>query len=295
MSVLLIDADGELWYTRQEELGVDCIKMPYAYNNETYYYDLGKNTDFRRFYDAVRGGTVPTTMALNPQEYVEILEPYFQKGEDVLYVSFSHAMSGTFDHLQTALKQLKEKYPQRKCTVFDTKSISLGAGIQMEYAAQLKNSGATDEEIISALEKFTDRVAVYFVVDDLNHLKRGGRLSGFAAFAGTLLQIKPILSMDAKGGLSVLQKVTGKKQALRTIADKVAAEHTGTEYSVYIVDADDPSEGDALANLIKEKRPEAKIVRQAVGPVIGAHCGPGTIGVIFIADKRPIPLEKDNG
>ena len=175
MSVLLIDADGELWYTRQEELGVDCIKMPYAYNNETYYYDLGKNTDFRRFYDAVRGGTVPTTMALNPQEYVEILEPYFQKGEDVLYVSFSHAMSGTFDHLQTALKQLKEKYPQRKCTVFDTKSISLGAGIQMEYAAQLKNSGATDEEIISALEKFTDRVAVYFVVDDLNHLKRGGR------------------------------------------------------------------------------------------------------------------------
>ena len=295
MSVLLIDADGELWYTRQEELGVDCIKMPYAYNNETYYYDLGKNTDFRRFYDAVRGGTVPTTMALNPQEYVEILEPYFQKGEDVLYVSFSHAMSGTFDHLQTALKQLKEKYPQRKCTVFDTKSISLGAGIQMEYAAQLKNSGATDEEIISALEKFTDRVAVYFVVDDLNHLKRGGRLSGFAAFAGTLLQIKPILSMDAKGGLSVLQKVTGKKQALRTIADKVAAELTGTEYSVYIVDADDPSEGDALANMIKEKRPEAKIVRQAVGPVIGAHCGPGTIGVIFIADKRPIPLEKDNG
>ena len=295
MSVLLIDADGELWYTRQEELGVDCIKMPYAYNNETYYYDLGKNTDFRRFYDAVRGGTVPTTMALNPQEYVEILEPYFQKGEDVLYVSFSHAMSGTFDHLQTALKQLKEKYPQRKCTVFDTKSISLGAGIQMEYAAQLKNSGATDEEIISALGKFTDRVAVYFVVDDLNHLKRGGRLSGFAAFAGTLLQIKPILSMDAKGGLSVLQKVTGKKQALRTIADKVAAELTGTEYSVYIVDADDPSEGDALANLIKEKRPEAKIVRQAVGPVIGAHCGPGTIGVIFIADKRPIPLEKDNG
>ena len=295
MSVLLIDADGELWYTRQEELGVDCIKMPYAYNNETYYYDLGKNTDFRRFYDAVRGGTVPTTMALNPQEYVEILEPYFKKGEDVLYVSFSHAMSGTFDHLQTALKQLKEKYPQRKCTVFDTKSISLGAGIQMEYAAQLKNSGATDEEIISALEKFTDRVAVYFVVDDLNHLKRGGRLSGFAAFAGTLLQIKPILSMDAKGGLSVLQKVTGKKQALRTIADKVAAELTGTEYSVYIVDADDPSEGDALANLIKEKRPEAKIVRQAVGPVIGAHCGPGTIGVIFIADKRPIPLEKDNG
>ena len=292
MSVLICDADGELWFTRQEELGVDYIKMPYSYNGETYYYDLGKTTDFRGFYDAVRAGTIPTTMALNPQEYVEIIEPYFAKGEDLLYVSFSHAMSGTFDHLNTALNQLHEKYPERKCTVFDTKAISLGAGIQMEYAAELKNKGASDEEIIDALKTFTDRVAVYFVVDDLMHLKRGGRLSGFAAVAGTLLQLKPVLSLDKRGSLAVLSKVQGKKKALRTIADKVIAELTGTEYSVYVVDADSPAEGDALAAMISEKRPEAKIVRQTVGPVIGAHCGPGTIGVIFIADKRPIELEK---
>ena len=292
MSVLICDADGELWYTRQEELGVDYIKMPYSYNGETYYYDLGKNTDFRKFYDAVRGGTVPTTMALNPQEYVEILEPYFKRGEDVLYVSFSHAMSGTFDHLNTALQQLKEKYPQRKLTVFDTKSISLGAGIQMEYAAELKNGGATDEEILAALNEFTHRVAEYFVVDDLMHLKRGGRLSGFAAFAGTVLQLKPILTLDSKGSLAVLSKMSGKKKALRAIADKVIQDLTGTEYSVYVVDADSPAEGDYLADLIREKRTDAKIVRQTVGPVIGAHCGPGTIGVIFVADKRPIELEK---
>ena len=107
-------------------------------------------------------------------------------------------MSGTFEHLNTALKTLGEKYPERKCTVFDTKAISLGAGIQMEYAAELKNGGASDEEIISKLEEFTDRVAVYFVVDDLMHLKRGGRLSGVAAFAGTLLSLKPILTFDEK-------------------------------------------------------------------------------------------------
>lgn len=290
MSVLICDADGELWYTRQEELGLDYIKMPYSYNGETYYYDLGKNTNFRAFYDAVRGGTVPTTTALNPQEYVEILEPYFQKGEDVLYVSFSHAMSGTFDHLETALKQLYQRYPERKCRVFDTKAISLGAGIQMEYAAELKNNGASDDEIISALQQFTNRVAVYFVVDDLMHLRRGGRLSGFAAVAGTILQLKPILTIDKNGSLAVLTKVTGKKKALRQIADRVIAELTGTEFSVYVVDADNPEEGDLLAQFITEKRPEAKIVRQTVGPVIGAHCGPGTIGIIFVADKRPIPL-----
>lgn len=294
MSVLICDADGELWFTRQEELGVDYIKMPYSYNGEEFYYDLGKNTDFRKFYDAVRAGTIPTTMALNPDEYVEILEPYFAKGEDVLYVSFSHAMSGTFGHLETALKRLRETYPERKCTVFDTKSISLGAGIQMEYAAELKNKGATDEEIIEALQTFTNRVAVYFVVDDLMHLKRGGRLSGVAAFAGTLLQLKPVLTVDNRGTLSVWKKISGKKAALRTIAANVAQELTGTEFSVYVVDADSPAEGDRLAEMIKESRPEAKIVRQTIGPVVGAHCGPGTIGVIFIADKRPVKLEAND-
>lgn len=292
MSVLICDADGELWYTRQEELGVDYIAMPYSYGGEEFYYDLGKHTDFRKFYDAVRGGEIPKTMALNPQEYVDILEKYFSAGEDVLYVSFSHAMSGTFDHLDTALNQLKEKYPDRKCTVFDTKSISLGAGIQMEYAAELKNKGASDEEIIEALKVFTDRVSVYFVVDDLMHLKRGGRLSGIAAFAGTLLSLKPILTIDENGSLKVFEKISGKRKALRKMAERVENELTGTEFSVYIVDADCPEDGDALAEMIKEKRSDAKIVRQTVGPVIGAHCGPGTVGVIFVSDKRPVELKK---
>lgn len=293
MSVVICDADGELWFTRQEELGIDCIQMPYSYGGEEYYYDLGKNTDFRKFYDAVRGGEVPKTMALNPNEYVEILEKYFSKGEDVLYVSFSHAMSGTFDHLNTALNILKEKYPKRKCTIFDTKSICLGAGIQMEYAAELKNSGASDKEILKKLEAFRDRIAIYFVVDDLMHLKRGGRLSGVAAFAGTLLSLKPILTIDERGSLKVFEKITGKRKALRKMADRVIADLTGTEYSVYVIDADCPEEGDALAEMIKEKRPEAKIVRQIVGPVIGSHCGPGTIGVVFVADQRPVPLTKE--
>ena len=295
MSVLIIDADGELWYTRQEELGVDCISMPYSYGGEVYYYDLGKNTDFNKFYTAVRGGEMPTTMALNPNEYVDILEKYFSKGEDVLYVSFSHAMSATFDHLQTALDELHGKYPERKCTVFDTKSICLGAGIQMEYAAELKNAGASDEEIIKKLTEFRDRSAVYFVVDDLMHLKRGGRLSGIAAFAGTLLSLKPILTIDERGSLKVFEKITGKRKALRKMADRVIADLTGTEYSVYVLDADSPEEGDALADMIREQRPEAKIVRQPVGPVIGSHCGPGTIGVVFIADKRPVPLTSPVG
>ena len=292
MSVLLIDADGELWYTRQEELGVQYIAMPYSYGGNEYYYDLGKNTDFAEFYKAVRGGEVPKTMALNPQEYEEILRPIFESGQDVLYVSFSHTMSGTFDHLNTALATLAEEFPERKCIVFDTKSISVGAGMQMEYAAELKNSGATDEQIIEALQRFTDRVAMYFVVDDLMHLKRGGRLSGFAAFAGSLLSLKPVLTTDENGRLTVIAKKAGKKVAMRMLVSEVIEQLTGTEYPVYVVDADCPDDGKWIAEQIRIARPDAQIVRQMVGPVIGSHCGPGTVGVIFIADQRPIPLKK---
>ena len=287
MSVLICDSNCELWYTRAKELGLDYISMPYTIDGQEYYYDLGEKTDFKDFYDRVRKGSVPITSALNPENYKEILEPYFAKGEDILYISFSHAMSGTFNQLNTALKELYEKYPERKCTVFDTNSISLGAGIQVEQ------EGASDEEIINYLKDFTNKVAVYFVVDDLMHLKRGGRLSAAAAFAGTLLGLKPMLTFNAKGGLDVIAKISGKKKAIRTMADKVINELADTDKPVYLVDADCPADADLLEQMIKEKRPEAKIVRQVVGPVIGTHCGPGTMGVIFAAEKRPIPLAQD--
>ena len=291
MSVLICDSNGELWHTRAKELGLDYISMPYFVDGEEYYYDLGEKTDFRKFYDLVRGGKIPTTQALNPEDYKRILTPYFEKGEDVLYVSFSHKLSGTFQFLNLALNELKEIYPDRKCTVFDTNSISLGAGIQMEEAAKLKQSGASDEEILAFLKDFTNRVCVYFVVDDLMHLKRGGRCSGLAAFAGTLLQLKPLLSMGADGGLTVLGKISGRKKAIRTLADKIITELQDEEkYNVYILDADCPEEGDKLRDLVLEKRPNAKIVRQIVGPVIGSHCGPGTLGVVFVGAKRPVPL-----
>lgn len=293
MSVLICDSNCELWYTRAKELGLDYISMPYTIDGQEYYYDLGEKTDFKDFYDRVRKGSVPITSALNPENYKEILEPYFAKGEDILYISFSHAMSGTFNQLNTALKELYEKYPERKCTVFDTNSISLGAGIQVEQAAILKQQGASDEEIINYLKDFTNKVAVYFVVDDLMHLKRGGRLSAAAAFAGTLLGLKPMLTFNAKGGLDVIAKISGKKKAIRTMADKVINELADTDKPVYLVDADCSADADLLEQMIKEKRPEAKIVRQVVGPVIGTHCGPGTMGVIFAAEKRPIPLAQD--
>ena len=292
MSTMIFDSNGELWYTRTEELGLDYISMPYYIDGQEYFYDLGKATDFRKFYDLVRAGNIPKTQALNPEDYKKFLTPYFERGEDILYISFSHRLSGTFQSLELALRELKESYPDRRCTVFDTNSISLGAGIQVEEAAKLRAKGASDEEILDFLKTFTDRVCVYFVVDDLMHLKRGGRCSGLAAVAGTVLGLKPMLSVGADGGLTVLSKIAGRKKAIRTLAEKVVEELTDESCSVYVVDADCPEEGDRLRDLILEKRPNAHVVRQIVGPVIGSHCGPGTLGVIFVGDHRPVPLEK---
>ncbi len=294
MSVLICDSNCELWYTYAEELGLDYISMPYIYRDEEQcYYDLGKNTDFKAFYSAVRGGVVPRTMALNPEDYKDFLRPYFARGEDVLYLSFAHAMSGTFGSLDVALKELKEEFPERKCTVFDTKAISLGAGLQVEAAARLKQTGASDEELLAFLHDFRDRLGCYFEVDDLMHLKRGGRLSAAAAVAGTMLGLKPILTFNEEGGLSVYEKAMGRKKAMRMLAEHCINEMTAPEYPVYVLDADCVEEGDKLAALIREKRPEAQIRRQTVGPVIGSHCGPGTLAVLFIGDKRPIPLKAE--
>lgn len=292
MSVLICDSNGELWHTRVKELGLDYISMPYSLKGEEFFYDLGEKTNFKYFYDTVRGGEIPKTQALNPEDYKRILTPYFERGEDVLYVSFSHKLSGTYQQLDAAYKELQERFPERKLKVFDTKSISLGAGIQAEQAAVLKQKGASDEEILAFLREFTDRVCVYFVVDDLMHLKRGGRCSGIAAVAGTILGLKPMLTIDEEGGLKVIGKLGGRKKAISTLANKVIEELADEEkYSVYIVDADCKEEGDKLRDLILAKRPNAQIVRQIVGPVIGSHCGPGTLGVIFVGKERPIKLK----
>ena len=153
MSVLLCDSNCELWHTRLKELGVDFISMPYTLEDKEYFYDLGEATDFKVFYDTVRQGKTPITSGLNPENYKDIIGNYFARGEDVFYISFSHAMSGTFNQLNVALNELAEIYPDRKCTIFNTNSISLGAGIQVENAAMLKQQGASDEEILAFLQK----------------------------------------------------------------------------------------------------------------------------------------------
>ena len=283
MSVFFTDTDCEMWFTDAEELGMNIIGMPYTINGHEAVYDFGKNTDIQAFYNDMSAGKVATTAALNVQNYIDYFEPVFAAGEDILYVHFSSQLSCTFDSMKKAVDMLLEKYPGRKFTSFDTLNISVGAGIQAIEACKLHNAGASDEEVVEFLQNFRDKVGIYFYVDSLQYLRRGGRVSAVSNFMGTLLNLKPILTVTSEGKLEKMTVVKGKKKATEFLFEKFRNEYLNDDrYEVYVLDADNKEVADEFAEKIRTSGKNVKIRRLPVGPVIGAHSGPGTVGCIFI-------------
>lgn len=285
MSVFFTDTDCEMWFTDAEKLKMNVIGMPYTINGQEYVYDFGKNTDFEAFYKEMRAGKVATTSALNTQDYLNYFEPVFKSGEDIFYVHFSSQLSCTFDSMHKALEILKEKYPERKLIEFDTLSISIGAGIQAIEACKLHNSGASDEQVLEFLKTFREKIGLYFYVDSLQYLRRGGRISAVSNVMGTLLNLKPILTVTDDGKLEKLTVVKGKKKAIDFLYEKFNKEYLNDDkYEIYILDASNKEVGDELAEKIRNSGKNVKIRRFEVGPVIGAHAGPGTVGIIFVKE-----------
>lgn len=283
MSKFFCDTNCELWYTEAEALGVNVIRMPYTIDNDMYFYDLGKDTDLKWFFDKMRAGATAKTQALNSAEYLEYFEPVLASGEDIIYVTFSHEMSGTFNSMNTAINELKEKYPDRKITVCDSRNISLGAGYVVKESAKLHNAGASDEEIVSFVESFKTRVKTSFTVDDLKYLVRGGRLSAIAGAMGTILQLKPIIE-TIDGKLQSTAKANGRKKSIRSLIDKLEEYKADLSYDLTIIHADCEDEANFFKAQIMEKYPTANVCINKVGPVIGAHCGPNTLGLIFVGE-----------
>ena len=284
MSVIFTDSNCELSWKTIEELGVELIKMPYTLENEEYYYDDGKDQSFKCIYDKMRKGAVAITSALSPQNYVDYFEPFFKKGEDILYIAFSDKLSGTFNYLGMALEELKEKHPERKFTRFNTASISYGGGIQVIEAVKLQKQGLSDEEIVAKLEEFKNKVRIYFYVDSLTYLRRGGRISSASAVFGGMLNIKPILTCK-DGSLLKLTTVKGQKKAIAKIVELFMSDvDLSYDGSFYIIDADAKDSARELnAELEKACGGKAKFETNDIGPVITAHAGPGTLGLIYVA------------
>lgn len=287
MYKLFCDSNCELWHTVVERLGLNVIRMPYIIENNEYFYDLGKDTDFKAFYSAMRGGTVPKTSALNEYDYIEYFEPVLAAGYDVLYITFSHAMSATFMAMDMAVADLKKKYPDREIRAIDTKTISLGAGFIVYYAALKYGEGATMDELTAYVNELIPRTATYFAVDNFTYLYRGGRVSGISRVIGNLFGIKPILYFNEEGKIVTADKQKGFKKAVASLLSRLEEKGDDADkYKIFVLQADCEEVAQAFVADIKAKYPAADVVLQPVGPVIGSHCGPGTLGLIFHAKER---------
>ena len=287
MYQLFCDSNCELWYTTVKELGLNVIRMPYTLAGQEYFYDMGEKTDLTAFFDAMKGGEVPKTSALNEEIYIEYFEPVLKKGEDIFYVTFSHAMSKTFDAMDRAIKTLKEKYPDREIRTVDTRSISMGCGFVVYYAALKYKEGATMDELEAYVKELSAHTATYFAVEDLTYLYRGGRVSGLSKVFGNLLNIKPVLHFDDEGRIVNIAKEKGVRRALSSMIGYMKAKGQDVDkYKIVVIHADYKEVAERFVENIKAEYPAADVVLQYVGPVIGAHCGPGTVGLIFHCSER---------
>ncbi len=287
MYQLFCDSNCELWHTTVEELGLNLIRMPYTMGGEERFYDMGKEHDFKDFFDAMRKGATPKTSALNEYAYMQYFEPILARGEDIYYITFSHQMSGTFNAMKNVIAQLKEKYPEREIRFKDSKLISLGSGFITYYGALKYKDGATMDELDAYLDGLIEHTATYFVVDDLTYLYRGGRVSGVSKVVGNLLGIKPILYFNEEGKILNINKVKGMKKALAALIGYMKSKGSELDkYKVFVLQADCEKEAEEFVASIKAQFGELDITIQPVGPVIGAHCGPGTIGLIFHATEK---------
>ena len=286
--VFMTDSDSDLPYQYVDELGLSMVYMPYMVDGKEYLDDLGRGGKQKEYYDNMRNGAAPVTSLLPTAVYVDYFEPCFQGGMDILFLAFSSQLSSTIHNIYAAREELLVKYPERKMIVVDTLSISAPQTILILCAHAMYREGKTMEEIAQWVEVNKLRTHAWITVDDLKYLRRGGRISAVAATMGTVLDLKPIIVLNREGKLVSVDKIQGRKRALRVIADKVVENaDDNTNEKVVIMHADALEDAERLAVLIRERLPKIKEIEIIfVGPVIGAHCGPGTVAACFLGKER---------
>lgn len=259
---------------------VHIIPMQLTIGGETYTYGPGGTIDTRKFYAMQRAGAYAATTQIAPDTYFRHFEPALRAGLDILYLGFSSAMSGTFQTARLCARELREQYPGRKIVCVDTRCASVGEGLLVCEAARRQAEGYSLEQLANWAACSQCHICHWFTVDVLDHLRHGGRISSAAAAFGTALQIKPLLHVDPDGRLAVLEKPRGRKQAIRAQLTRMEASwapEIGT--SVNIGHGDCLEAAQQLEEAVRRQFPQAKTEITDIGPIIGAHTGPGMLAV----------------
>ena len=289
MYTLFTDTDTDINKVEAKYYGYKLISMPYILNEkEIKPYEDFEEFDYKAFYDTLRKGALPKTCAISPETYREYFEPEFEKGNDILYVHFSKAMSGTFNAMNIAVEELKEKYPERKFYTIDTKGITILSYNIVKCIGELYREGKTIEEILEWAEKEVDHFATYFFADNLKFFKRSGRVTNVSATMGDIIGIKPIIYMNFDGQMTNIGKVRGRKAALNKLVQYVEELNVDIyDHSIVIGHTDALNLAKELGNkLIEKYGANLNIEYVVVNPTAGSHCGPDTIGVCFYAKHK---------
>ena len=266
--------------------GVSCTDLTLTFQGEDKEYACPE-IPITEFYEKMRRGGVAKTAAANIATFVKAFEPYLQQGQDILYLGFSSGLSTTYNSARIAAQQLGQKYPERKLLAVDTLAASAGQGLLLYLAAQKKAQGASVTETAAYIEGLIPKLAHWFTVDDLEYLKRGGRVSPTVAFVGGLLGIKPVLHVDDEGHLIKVSTARGRKRSLEALADKYGElALTPGEGAVFISHGDCLPDAQALAEILKARFGVTVELIADIGPIIGAHSGPGTLALFFLANQR---------
>ncbi len=289
MLILFTDTDTDMTPIVAQKYGYHLISMPYNLNDvEIFPYEDWEEFDYKTYYNQLREGVIPTTCAISPLKYIEYFEPHFKNGDDILYVHFSKAMSGTFNALNIALEELKEKYPERKLYTIDTKGITICSYNILLEIGELYKNGKNVEEIIAWSNQEIDKFAIYFYADDLKFFGRSGRVSNFSATMGNILGIHPIIHINQDGIMTNLTKAKGRMNSLKKIIEYVInLEENIKDHKVIIGHTDNLELAKKLAEMLKEQFGENLDIEYImVNPTAGAHCGPDGVGVCFHAKHR---------
>lgn len=286
--VILTDSSVDLGPDLVAQYDIHVLPLSFTIQGVTYQdFPDHRDMDPRVFYDMLRKEETATTAAVNMDQYIQALEPLLQAGRDVLILAFSSGLSMTYNASSMAVAELRDKYPDRKLYTVDTLCASLGHGLLVWMAAKEREKGRSIEEVRDWVVSNKLNICHQFTVDDLHFLKRGGRISATTAVVGSMLQIKPVLHVDNEGHLVNIGKARGRHNALKALVDRM--EQTAIdprEQTVFISHGDCPEDAELVAQMVKDRFGVQNVYINYVGPVIGAHSGPGTVALFYYGIER---------
>ena len=285
---ILTDSSADLGEDLVREMDIQVLPLSFTIQDKTYHnYPDNRELDPLVFYQMLREGQTATTAAVNVEQYLQAMEAELQAGRDVLVLAFSSGLSATYNSSSVAADELREKYPDRKIYTVDTLCASLGQGLLVWMAAKERAAGKTIDEVRDWAVGHKMSICHQFTVDDLHFLKRGGRISSTTAFVGSMLQIKPVLHVDNDGKLMTVAKARGRRAALKALVDKM--EQTAIDpkdQTVFISHGDCLEDAQLVAQMVKDRFGVEHVYMNYVGPVIGAHAGPGVLALFYVGVER---------